>query len=157
MAKSARDTASPPEGPASEKPVAPIKPIPEKSPAPPEPLLVLEQLDPLAGLFVRINGVSYDLANRDSWGLKQRLHVKRLAERCEALEGTEDPTADDEAEYLQRLRGLAQAALPDLPEEVVEKLQPGQLSDIWMTFLGCQLRSGKAGPLMMLMKRAGVV
>jgi hypothetical protein len=170
MAKSATDKAKPRSKPraqtagAAAEPIAPI--VPRSSELPPvslvdparrEPLLTLAQLDPLTREFVLIDGVAYDLANRDTWGLKQRLAVKHLTDRCEELEKLVEPTPEEEAEYVQRLRGLVQTALPDLPGEVLDRLLPGQLSDIWVSFLACLVQKGKAGPLMMLMKRAGVM
>jgi len=159
MAKSKRDKANRSEEPTDE-PVAPIPPRGSEASADParrEPLLTLTQLDPLTREFVLIDGVAYDLANRDAWGLKQRLVVKHLADRCEELEKLVEPTPEEEAEYVQRLRGLVQTALPDLPGEVLDRLLPGQLSDIWLSFLACLIQKGKASPLMMLMKRAGVM
>jgi hypothetical protein len=159
MAKSKRDKANRTEEPAGE-PVAPIQPLGSEAPvdaARREPLLTLAQLDPLARDFVLIDGVAYDLANRDAWGLKQRLVVKHLTDRCEELEKLVEPTPEEEAEYVQRLRGLVQTALPDLSGEVLDRLLPGQLSDIWVSFLACLVQKGRVSPLMMLMKRAGVM
>lgn len=148
MAKS-KDTASPPEGPASDKPVAPIKPSPEKR----EALLTLEQLDPVAPDFIVIDKVTYDLANRDAWGLLERLRVKRLSGRLEELEALKtDPSPEEQAEYLQRLREVAQIALPGLPDDVLQSLQPGQLSDVWLSFLANQLTRGKGAALAMLLR-----
>jgi hypothetical protein len=164
MAKPKRDKATPPESP-DKVPTPVVDPTEEEAPtermpvlgvtegkAATEALLTLEQLDPLKSDFVRIDGVAYDLANRDAWGLAERLRVKRLMEHVAKLEQLQAPNAVEEADYFARMRELVQVALPTLPDDVLGKLQLGYLLDIWNAFLASRLRGGRASALMMLMR-----
>lgn len=84
--------------------------------------------------YVRIDGVTYDLADLGKFGLLQRSKLMRQFERIDRLEKLEEPTADDEKEYRQRLEVIAKTALPELPEEVGAKLDTGMLADVALAF-----------------------
>lgn len=139
MAKSKKDKAAPPEE------------VPTR-----KPLLELQQLDPVSPEFITIDGATYDLANRDAWGLLERLRVKRLSDRLDQLEALkEEPSPAEQAEYLERLRALVQIVVPALPEDLLARLQPGHLSDVWHAFLANQLTRRRVSALMAMMGVGG--
>lgn len=84
---------------------------------------------------LRIDGVTYDIAPMSGLGIAASARLTRHYTRAVELEQLgENATEDDEREYLDRLRAITAAAIPDAPPEVVEKLNLAQLKAVTLDF-----------------------
>jgi hypothetical protein len=104
---------------------------------------------PEAALFgVNINGVFYQYANPDNWGLLRRNNFRKLWASMQKLEEKETPNEKDEREYDKQARQMIGYICPDVPNEVVEKLSLTKRTTLVMDFF---LKAAKHSSLLRLM------
>lgn len=75
-------------------------------------VLTIESLIPSSDHGVTIAGQFYPYTNRSLWGLVERARWNRDYKRLLELEGAEDPTEEEGAEYDVLIRDLTRRVLP---------------------------------------------
>lgn len=95
--------------------------------------------------YVRIDGETYDLADFDMLGIRDRARAVRYGQRIGEISRLgEDASEDDDREYAARCRELASMALPTAAADVLDQLARGQTEAIAMTFFEQAPRSALA-------------
>lgn len=94
------------------------------------PLLTLESLETRLPVSIAVDSKQYPIANPTAWSLRKRGDAGRALRRTFELEEVEEATDDDEAEYRRKLIEFISMAVPDLPENVIAKLDTGQLGQV---------------------------
>jgi len=113
------------------------------APTPP-PLLDLDTL--LVRLSVRIDGVPYEIRNRDELSVLGLRRVNLWCERFNQILVLEAPTAEQEAESAALLQKICQAVL-DAPPDVHAKLQEQHrmaIADVFCTLRASRLQTAGA-------------
>lgn len=89
--------------------------------------------------FIRINGVTYDVAAPGQHGVRWRAKVDALMERLRELEavGT-DLSEDDDREFTDKLSELVRMVVPDLPDDVLVALDDDTRTDIAAAFFAAR-------------------
>lgn len=90
-----------------------------------------------------INGVNYDYANPDSWGLRTRAQFKRLGARMFELASVSDledrePTAAEDREYAVLVDNMLKMALPGITKATLKGLELGEKEHYLEFFLDFQ-------------------
>lgn len=101
-----------------------------KDPPTSEAILTLERLETARPCVQLPDGVKYELADYEMFGLRQRAEVKKLIARIEGLEKVDEPTEGDDTEYRGKLMELCRLALPGAPVGVLEGLTTAQRGDV---------------------------
>ncbi|MGH2500263.1 MAG: hypothetical protein ACRDF0_09270 [Candidatus Limnocylindria bacterium] len=100
--------------------------------------------------FVRIDGVTYDIVNLAGIGIRDRALLRRDSARLVELERIDEPNAEEQEEHKQRVRRIAAAALPTLPDDVLERMDLAQQVAVVGAFFEASAKSPELRALMRL-------
>jgi hypothetical protein len=100
--------------------------------------------------IVTIDDERYDMARLTALPLRTQAELQRIFTRLDALQKLEEPSEADEREYEQRLRRVAEIALPGAPAATLARLDLEQLRAVANGFF---VRSFARAPLPREMQR----
>lgn len=107
---------------------------PSASPSEPRTILSL-RTRPIPEV-VRIDGQAFELTELGELSLNERLELRNLLERIRVIDAMKPAkrTAEDDAEYRQRIGELAQISLRRAPAELVAKIPLDQQEELVAAF-----------------------
>lgn len=109
--------------------------------SPSEPRTILSLRTRPLPEVVRIDGQAFELTELADLSLNERVELRNLLERTRELEAMKPAkrTADDDAEYRQRVGQLAQISLRRAPAELVAKIPLDQQEELVATFFAMRV------------------